>query len=638
MAFARNPFLIITPIFIFGILIADSFRMSSFLILSALGLLLIVYYFLFRSNSRLRIAGSFILLTCIALVGVYDLNGVRDEAFIPDVPCTESAYLIHINEIEKDTTAWRKSICQVLHEKEEIGEVLLFIKDPKPKRGDFLVVQTTLAPIQNKGNPGEFNAKSYWNNQNIYGIGFVAANDYKYVGYNDPNSLQSFFLNIQESLGKMLGSYLDGTNLSIAKALILGDKSTLSNEERNSFANAGAMHVLAVSGLHVGILLFLLIFILKQFPKYISKHRATLVAILIIWGYAAITGFSPSVIRASFMFSLIAIGQYFGKRADGLNILLFSAFVLLLINPLLIYDIGFQLSYLAMLGIILFYKKVSELFWIRNKWLRKIWEGTGLGIAAQTFTVPLSLYYFHQFPNYFMLSNVVVMVFAGMILSTGLILIAVNKLWLLGNWIGMVLAGLIAAMYASVDFIQQLPGAVAKGFDPSINLVIVIYLLILLFLIRTKWRWWRRILVVFLLALVAFIQFNRHQNIRSNEVVIMNNNSAVLLVKYNDQIICFYETDHLKQARYLTETYAKIHPGKIEYDELTDDEITLTTPEKLKISRFENGYSIQLKNQNLFLRTGYGNGVGDLVIDLPYIESTGSSYNLKNGAFVVPFD
>ncbi|MGY8927758.1 MAG: ComEC/Rec2 family competence protein, partial [Flavobacteriales bacterium] len=147
---------------------------------------------------------------------------------------------------------------------------------------------------------------------------------------------------------------LDLDQLGVGQALILGNKELLSTEIKTSFSRAGAMHVLAVSGLHVGIILAFLIFVLERFPRIFSRRAAILISILFIWIYAGITGFSPSVLRATIMFSIIVFGDVFGKQSSRFNSLGFSAFLMIVWNPLIIYDIGFQLSYLAMLGIFLF--------------------------------------------------------------------------------------------------------------------------------------------------------------------------------------------------------------------------------------------------------------------------------------------
>ena len=306
-------------------------------------------------------------------------------------------------------------------------------------------------------NPGEFDTKAYWNNKGIYATVFVTDGDYKVIDKAPAPFYEKWRTAVKELFNDIFSSHLNGDELAIASALVLGDKSLLSQDLRQSFGAAGAMHVLAVSGLHVGIILELLLFVFGRIPKVFSKKRALILALLILWTYAMIIGFPPSVVRATLMFTLLSIGRLASEESDSLNILCFSAFAMLIFEPLLIYDIGFQLSYLAMLGILTIQKPISTLFFIPNKWLKKLWDGTSVGIAAQLFTFPLTLYYFHQFPNYFLLTNIGMMIFAGIVLSLGIILLSTNWIGFIGKFIAIGFGFSIAAMLFFVQWIEGLP-------------------------------------------------------------------------------------------------------------------------------------------------------------------------------------
>jgi competence protein ComEC len=178
----------------------------------------------------------------------------------------------------------------------------------------------------------------------------------------------------------------------------------------------------------MGLILTMLIFFFSRFPKWISKYRATVLALLIIWFYALITGFSPSVFRAVVMFSMLTLAKISGRDYNPINVLAASAFVLVICDPVLVFDLGFQLSYLAMLGIFVVYPSIKKALYFKSKILRWIWEGTSVALAAQLFTFPLVLYCFHQFPNYFLLSNIGLMVFTNIILVVGVLFIVLHKI------------------------------------------------------------------------------------------------------------------------------------------------------------------------------------------------------------------
>ena len=152
------------------------------------------------------------------------------------------------------------------------------------------------------------------------------------------------------------------------------------------------------------------------FSKVISKKKSLFIILLLLWLYALLTGFSPSVSRAVFMFSILGIAKSTSNSYNPINSLFFSGFILLLINPLYIYDIGFQLSYLAMLGIFIFYKPFVSMFYFNNLFLNWIWKGSIIGVSAQLMTLPITLYYFHSFPNYFLITNLGIMCVSSVLL------------------------------------------------------------------------------------------------------------------------------------------------------------------------------------------------------------------------------
>mgnify|MGYP002151983814 CR=1 FL=1 len=233
----------------------------------------------------------------------------------------------------------------------------------------------------------------------------------------------------------------------------------------------------------------------------------------------------PSVLRASFMFSLLAIGMITGKKTNSMNILFFSAFVMLAIDPLLIYTIGFQLSYLAMVGILTVYKPVSRIFFIRNKWLRKIWEGTAVGIAAQLFTVPFTLYYFHQFPNYFAVTNIGMMLFSGLVLGIGMLLFTVQWWPLAGKIVGILLAVCLSGMLFFVQFIDSLPGSVSLGFTPSFALVTLLYGAGILAVVYKLEERLPVVSLTVLLILFTVVQYSRYTNLYANENILFNDSA-----------------------------------------------------------------------------------------------------------------
>ena len=335
--------------------------------------------------------------------------------------------------------------------------------------------------IKNLGYPGEFDSEYYWKNKGVYEIGFINnESNIKLLNHSQQTILspESFRNNLTE----ILKSVLTGQELALANALILGERSLLTNETTQGFSDTGAMHILAVSGLHIGILLQILLRIFKLFQKFITKNQATILSLIIVWFYALITGFSPSVVRSVIMFSFLLIGTMKGKENSEINILAFSAFILLSWKPIYIYDVGFQLSYTAMLGIYLFYPFLKNVIISRYKILQLIIEGSMVGIAAQITTIPLTLYYFHQFPNFFILTNIALMAFSFIILLLGILLFSFFWILPIKIILGIILEKTMTCMLSIVSFFSQLPFAVAKGFILNKWEILFIYVSIVLFL------------------------------------------------------------------------------------------------------------------------------------------------------------
>jgi len=362
---------------------------------------------------------------------------------------------------------------------------LIFVKIKHNKtpftNNSTILFSCNFEKIKNLGYPGEFDSEYYWKNKGVYEIGFINnESNIKLLSLSQQTILspESFRNNLTE----ILKSVLKGQELALANALILGERSLLTNETTQGFSDTGAMHILAVSGLHIGILLQILLRIFQLFQKFITKNLATILSLIIVWFYALITGFSPSVVRSVIMFSFLLIGSMKGKENSELNILAFSAFILLSWKPIYIYDVGFQLSYTAMLGIYLFYPFLKNVIISRYKISQLIIEGSMVGIAAQITTVPLTLYYFHQFPNYFILTNIALMAFSFIILLLGILLFSFFWILPIKIILGIILQKTMTCMLSIVSFFSQLPFAVAKGFTLNKWEILFIYVSIGLFL------------------------------------------------------------------------------------------------------------------------------------------------------------
>ncbi|MEZ4980098.1 MAG: ComEC/Rec2 family competence protein [Saprospiraceae bacterium] len=268
----------------------------------------------------------------------------------------------------------------------------------------------------------EFNYKRYLKNKNINQIGYVVKTNFYTVGREE--SLLTKIEDLRIYLLKILeNNFADLQTLSIAKSIILGEKSDLSDETKITFKNTGTMHILAVSGLHVGICFLLVFYLIKPLKNNNLYRKIALLSIQIavIFFYVLITGSNPSAIRASTMFALYLISKEFNLSNNNINTLLSTAFLMLVIDPKSIYDPGFQFSFLALGGIFLLYKKIKNLWIPSTRWINHFWEITAVGISAQIPLIPIIIFYSGEMPVYFLLSGILVMDLTFAILILGII-------------------------------------------------------------------------------------------------------------------------------------------------------------------------------------------------------------------------
>ncbi len=584
------------------------------------------------------IGSSFIIFLGFVVINTRRAANI-DSAYIEGT----NSYVGEVLEVADTSDVWRKCRVQLESAIDSSGylvhqeQILVYTTSKVLAKHDRIIAHFELMDIQNNGNPGEFDAVSYWRNQGIDHMAFVGEYDFKVIQSQEPLWYDEWRERTRLFVESALQDNLSGQDLAVALALVLGDKDKLNPETKNQFSSAGAMHVLAVSGLHVGIIMQILLFIFGRFPRFISKRTALVITLIFIWAYATLIGFPVSVVRASIMFSMLGIGQVFGRQSNGLNVLAFSAFIMLLYEPFWLFQIGFQLSFVAILGIMTLFKPISNLIYVENKWLKKIWEGSVVGLVAQITTLPLTLYYFHQFPNYFLLTNLGMMIFAGLILMLVAILIATRWFNWLSSGVGVVLNLSIAAMLCFVQFIERLPGSVAYGFDWSITMVLIAYgVLIVVFYVTQNTK--RKSLILSVPVIFLFlVQFLRFQAMNSDEIILLNHNAVSCVVKTGGGITVFHQANEkgLERLKFLMSQYTRVRPGEVHYHLLGNGEtVTEFNGKELSFIAFKNGVMIELDNDKRFVRTRLSQApVADrFVIDLPGVPSSTNYTQLRKGA------
>ncbi len=365
------------------------------------------------------------------------------------------------------------------------GKLLAYLaKDSSlrlPVYGNTLIIRAMPSDVSPPANPGMFNYRQYLARNNIYQQVYLKTGSWKITGAKPSFSVRALAFRLRQHFLEMLHqNRLDGQEYAVAAALILGQDEILDYETRHEFASAGVMHILGISGLHVGIL-YMVLNLIFGFLDRNSRGRIlkVLLVLILIWFYALITGLSPAALRSAAMFSFVSFGNLMKRNIHIMNTLAVSAFVLLLYDPMLVTNIGFQFSYIAVAGIVLLHKELYEL-WSPRFWLTdQVWSLVAMSLVAQFVTFPISLYYFHQFPVYFLAANLLAIPLSNAAIYTGMAVIASSFLPPLSRIIGLITSWLLKALNISMGWIESLPHSVIPDIPLSLPESLLLYLAII---------------------------------------------------------------------------------------------------------------------------------------------------------------
>lgn len=327
------------------------------------------------------------------------------------------------------------------------------------KPGQLVWVADRPEKMDSPRNPFEFDYRGFLAKKGIFSRQFIPEEKIQVYQISDSAVYKFWFLQIREYFAQIIRTSIpQPESHPIALALLLGQKEQLDRSLRDAFSDAGVMHVLAVSGLHVGILVAVLLFLIKPLNLKSSVRRWYLLAVVgIIWGYASLTGLSPSVVRASVMFTLLVLGELRDRKPPIFNILAFSAILMIALNPDVIEDIGFQLSYVAVSGIVLLQPLILKLWYPPNKIMEYLWQLAAVSIAAQLVTFPISVWYFHSFPVWFLPANLIIIPLTFLIMQVGIPFLFLGWMPILGKGLGWVVGSLIQIEIWVLEGFRWLP-------------------------------------------------------------------------------------------------------------------------------------------------------------------------------------
>lgn len=444
--------------------------------------------------------------------------------------------------------------------------------------GDRLWISGQPFRIPDPKNPTEFDYAAYMRDQNIYFQMFADADQVKVADEENGNPVMSAIYSVRHYFVSIINQSIGGENeKAIAMALLLGVKDGLDGEIKSAYSAAGAMHVLAVSGLHVGVVYLMLGWLMGIVRNpAVRRILLPLISLAVLWSYALLTGFSPSIFRAVTMFSVMIIGRSFTQHANIYNSLSISAFILLLVEPGLLLSVGFQLSFLAVLGIVYLHGRLFKLWQPKSVIMSWIWSISCVSIAAQVATAPISIYYFHQFPTYFLLSNLLVIPLAFVIMGLGMLLFLTS--WIPGfGWIGKLLEFVIWLLNGFVRFIEdfrwsQLDWIYLSGLQTVLIYVIIFNIAAFFQMRKLRFAWYvcGALTANAILAILAlFSQASEHK------VILYSSKTVPLIDEINglqSSLMALDTVPDLDLVRYQVEPYRlENHLHRIEHVDLLSE-------------------------------------------------------------------
>lgn len=490
----RAPLLRLLPPFCLGIISQWYWQLSAlYLLVPAVGGFFIIFSFGWLPiglRFRLKfLSGLAVHLLFFGLGGLLSIqqNITNNPQWLGKIERYDAVLLVVGEEpIERTQSFKAEAKVEAVYKNREriaaTGKVLLYFREGSAAGihyGTQILVRDSLPLIKNAGNPGGFDFQQYslfngrthqrWLNKADFTVLLQAKKEW----------LQALLYDVREWVLKMLRTYIPGKRRqSLAEALLIGYKAHLEQDLVQMYSNTGVVHIIAISGMHIGFIYLLLLFITKPLQRKQTAWLRMLLIIVVLWLFSLLAGGQPSVLRSAVMFTIIGTGSVLSRNSNIYNTLALSAFVLLCINPFWLWDVGFQLSYAAVLSIILFYKPIYNLFYFRYKAFDYLWGTAAVSVAAQILTMPLSIYHFHQFPVVFFIANVVAVPLSTFALAGAALICLCSPLPVAASFMGVVTTTLIDGLNWFVAQLNAWSFAIWNSLYLSILQTVLLYLII----------------------------------------------------------------------------------------------------------------------------------------------------------------
>ncbi len=558
-----SPFVRLLLPFIIGIVFQYYVSVSFFsflLFLSAIVFCYTLFYFLplsFRYHYKL-LQGALLLLLlfCTGSLLTWQADAKNNKAWFGNYYTDSSVLVLKIEEppIEKEksfkTTATVAEIINNGVHKKVKGNVLVYFSKTNtaillPTYGDKILIKGGLQNIKNAGNPGGFNYSRYMTFQQTYHQAFLKQDDFVFTNVHQENILYSFIFSARKKVIEIIQKNIKGDKkiIGIAEALLIGYKEDLDKDVVQAYSNTGVVHIIAISGMHLGLIYVVLVWLFARLP-FIKRSKVIQVILILasLWMFSLITGASASVLRSAVMFTCIVVGKTFFKQASMYNSLATSAFLLLCYNPFLLWDVGFQLSYAAVVGIVWLQKPIENIYYSKYWLIQKVWKMCAITIAAQILTLPVCIYYFHQIPTMFLFTNLICVPLSTIILFAEILLIVVSAITPIAGILGQIIFGLTWIMNTIIDFFNTLPGSLIDSVHTNMLTTMALYLFVIFFcmsLLRKN----KQVFTISLVCLFLFTtlwSFGKIKLTQQRKIIVYNvsKHKAIDFISNNSYTFC----------------------------------------------------------------------------------------------------
>jgi competence protein ComEC len=588
--FKKYPFLRLLLCLIAGIILQWYLQLSIYFIITAaiivsVSLIAFLFFPLQKKFSFRWLQGLFIMLlfvvTGAALIYTKDIR--NEPGWAGDYYKASDQLIITLEEplAEKNNSYKALASINAIQQNNEWrntkGKILVYLKKDSSafdlSYGSQLLINTPLQTIINSGNPGAFDYNRYCLFQDITYQVFLKKDQYVVLAGKNINWLQQKLFEIRSTTIEILRHYIPDEKVQgVAEALLIGYRNDLDKDLVQAYSNTGVVHIIAISGLHLGMIYGLLVYLFSFFKRYKWTHwLRPFIILFVLWTFTLIAGAVPSILRSAVMFSFIVIGEVINRKTNMYNTLAASAFCMLIYNPFVLWDVGFLLSYAAVISIVTFMQPIYRWIYFQNKILDKIWQLSSVTISAQVLTLPVVIFYFHQFPNYFLITNLLVVPLSALILYGEILLLCVSFIGVLANAVGYVLYWLILFMNTFIEHVNSMPFSVWNNIQVNVLQTWLLYGFLIALCIGLMRKLSKPLIIslAFLTGFVVSFSIDIIQRNQQQKLIVYNvpKLSAIDVVQGNeysfigDSILLqddFLRNFHLKPSRILYRTYSPL--------------------------------------------------------------------------------